>query len=93
MATLIEYPTRVQAAGNKPKLIDEFLGSSKFRFLCGEHCPYAKSTRMARAGTDTENRRIYRGLAWDAADGNETGGAARSGGASSDDRSRRLGAQ
>ncbi|MDK2743776.1 MAG: hypothetical protein NDI90_12730 [Nitrospira sp. BO4] len=26
MAILIERPTRVQAAGNKPKLIDEFIG-------------------------------------------------------------------
>ncbi len=26
MATLIERPTRVEAAGNKPKLIDEFIG-------------------------------------------------------------------
>ena len=26
MPTLIETPTRVQAAGNKPKLIDEFVG-------------------------------------------------------------------
>ncbi|MGZ4814410.1 MAG: cupin domain-containing protein [Terriglobales bacterium] len=26
MPTLIEAPTRVQAAGNKPKLIDEFVG-------------------------------------------------------------------
>ena len=26
MTTLIEQPTRVQAAGNKPKLIDEFIG-------------------------------------------------------------------
>lgn len=26
MAMLIEHPTRVEAAGNKPKLIDEFIG-------------------------------------------------------------------
>jgi mannose-6-phosphate isomerase-like protein (cupin superfamily) len=26
MPTLIETPTRIQAAGNKPKLIDEYLG-------------------------------------------------------------------
>jgi mannose-6-phosphate isomerase-like protein (cupin superfamily) len=26
MARLIEKPTRIQAAGNKPKLIDEFIG-------------------------------------------------------------------
>lgn len=26
MPTLIEQPTRIQAAGNKPKLIDEFIG-------------------------------------------------------------------
>ncbi|WP_455245790.1 cupin domain-containing protein [Petrachloros mirabilis] len=26
MAILIERPTRIQAAGNKPKLIDEFIG-------------------------------------------------------------------
>lgn len=26
MPTLIEQPTRIQAAGNKPKLIDEFVG-------------------------------------------------------------------
>ena len=26
MPTLIEKPTRIQAAGNKPKLIDEFIG-------------------------------------------------------------------
>jgi mannose-6-phosphate isomerase-like protein (cupin superfamily) len=26
MPTLIEEPTRIQAAGNKPKLIDEFVG-------------------------------------------------------------------
>ena len=26
MATLIKKPTRVEAAGNKPKLIDEFIG-------------------------------------------------------------------
>ena len=26
MATLIEKPTRIEAAGNKPKLIDEFVG-------------------------------------------------------------------
>jgi quercetin dioxygenase-like cupin family protein len=26
MATLIERPTRVEAAGNKPKVIDEFIG-------------------------------------------------------------------
>lgn len=26
MAQLIERPTRIQAAGNKPKLIDEFIG-------------------------------------------------------------------
>ena len=26
MPTLIEKPTRIQAAGNKPKLIDEFVG-------------------------------------------------------------------
>lgn len=26
MPTLIEQPTRVEAAGNKPKLIDEFIG-------------------------------------------------------------------
>ena len=26
MPTLIEFPTRVTAAGNKPKLIDEFIG-------------------------------------------------------------------
>jgi ethanolamine utilization protein EutQ (cupin superfamily) len=26
MPTLIEQPTRVEAAGNKPKLIDEFVG-------------------------------------------------------------------
>ncbi len=26
MATLIEKPTRVEAAGNKPKLIDEYVG-------------------------------------------------------------------
>jgi ethanolamine utilization protein EutQ (cupin superfamily) len=26
MARLIEQPTRIQAAGNKPKLIDEFIG-------------------------------------------------------------------
>ncbi len=26
MPTLIESPTRIQAAGNKPKLIDEFVG-------------------------------------------------------------------
>lgn len=26
MAQLVEHPTRIQAAGNKPKLIDEFIG-------------------------------------------------------------------
>ncbi|HWR15779.1 MAG TPA: hypothetical protein VN577_13205 [Terriglobales bacterium] len=26
MPTLVEQPTRIQAAGNKPKLIDEFIG-------------------------------------------------------------------
>ena len=26
MPTLIEAPTRIQAAGNKPKIIDEFVG-------------------------------------------------------------------
>jgi hypothetical protein len=26
MPTLISQPTRIQAAGNKPKLIDEFIG-------------------------------------------------------------------
>lgn len=26
MAQLIQHPTRIQAAGNKPKLIDEFVG-------------------------------------------------------------------
>jgi hypothetical protein len=29
MATLIKKPTRVEAAGNKPKLIDEFIGLVK----------------------------------------------------------------
>jgi ethanolamine utilization protein EutQ (cupin superfamily) len=31
MPTLIEQPSRVEAAGNKPKLIDEFVGSASTR--------------------------------------------------------------
>ncbi len=39
MPTLIEQPTRIQAAGNKPKLIDEFVGhvNSKTRNVSIAH--------------------------------------------------------
>lgn len=34
MPTLIDQPTRVQAVGNKPKLIDEFVGHVSTRTDC-----------------------------------------------------------
>jgi mannose-6-phosphate isomerase-like protein (cupin superfamily) len=44
MPTLIEKPTRVEAAGNKPKLIDEFIG------LVNSGTPQVSVARMRSPG-------------------------------------------
>lgn len=41
-------------AGNKPKLIDEFVGRVNSRYVRGQHRPHAKSGRMAEPGQTPE---------------------------------------
>ena len=53
MAKLIERPTRIHAAGNKPKLIDEFVGRVNSDTQQGEYRSHAKSRRMAGAWANT----------------------------------------
>ncbi len=43
MPTLIAKPTRIEAAGNKPKLIDEYIGRVNSGPRPGERCSDAKS--------------------------------------------------
>jgi hypothetical protein len=90
-ATLMECPTRVQAAGNKPKLIDECIG----RINSGSSAVSIARMQSPPGRQEPEQTPEFEedtgGLAWDAAGTNETGGAARAGVARSDDRSRRVG--
>ena len=52
MPTLIARPTRVEAAGNKPKLIDEFVGRVNTGDTAGEHRAHAKPRRLGRARSE-----------------------------------------
>ena len=71
MATLIEQPTRVEAAGNKPKLIDEFIGLVNSDTRTTEHGSDAESFRLGGTGADAGVRRIYVGPREGAACGNQ----------------------
>ena len=53
MPTLIPQPTRIQSAGNKPKLIDEYVGRVNYEDLRRQRRPHAQSARMARARPDS----------------------------------------
>ena len=49
MPTLIAQPTRVEAAGNKPKLIDEFVGRVNTGNTGVSIARYAQPRGMGRA--------------------------------------------
>ena len=59
MPTLIAQPTRIQAAGTKPKLIDEFVGrvNSKTDGVSVAHM--RSPAGLARARTDAGVRRVH----------------------------------
>ena len=52
MARLIAQPTRIEAAGNKPKVIDEFIGRVNSGIAGSQHRSYAESLRLGRARAD-----------------------------------------
>ena len=54
MPTLIAQPTRIEAAGNKPKLIDEYIGRVNSANIAGERCSYAQPGRLGRAGPNPD---------------------------------------
>ena len=53
MAKFIEQPTRIEAVGNKPKLIDEFFRSCEFWDCRDQHCSHAEPFWMGGTRADT----------------------------------------
>ena len=56
---LIESPSRVEAAGTKPKLIDEFVGRVNTGEERAEHRPHAVARGLARARPAPRVRRVH----------------------------------
>ena len=52
MAILIQKPTVIQAAGQPPKLIEEFVGRVNSGSVAVSIAPHEESTGMVRARTD-----------------------------------------
>ena len=52
MPTLIEKPSRITAAGNKPKLIDEIIGRVELEDGGGQHRTHAQPGRLDRIRPD-----------------------------------------
>ena len=59
MPTLIGTPTRIEAAGNKPKLIDEYIGRVNSRMEALSIAQYPQPERLGRAGADAGIRGIH----------------------------------
>ena len=56
----IEKPTRITAAGNKPKLIDEYVGRVNSAHRRAEHRPHALAGRLERAAPAAGVHRVHR---------------------------------
>lgn len=46
MPIIINAPTIIKAAGNKPKIIEEYFGRVNSKNGSGKHCKNDKSTRL-----------------------------------------------
>ena len=58
MPTLVAEPTRIRAAGTKPKLIDEFIGRVNTK-TPGVSVAHIASARLGRTGTNARVRRVH----------------------------------
>ena len=54
-----EKPTTIQAAGQPPKLIEEFIGRVNSGYHGGEHRPDEKSLGLVGTGANARVRRVH----------------------------------
>lgn len=57
MATIIEKPMTIQATGQPPKRIEEFIGRVNSNATGGQHCP---NKRLVRARRSTNTRWFFK---------------------------------